>query len=77
VSSRCGNGGSPWCWILWLEFHFRKPWKIEAVFGELKAALNSEVETLEYPKAALFAFCTSLLASASANNVISTLKQVI
>jgi hypothetical protein len=36
-------------------------WKIEHAFQELAAAWNAEIESLGYPKAALFAFCIGLL----------------
>lgn len=37
-------------------------WKIEGPFHELTVALNCEVNTLGYPKAALFGFCTAVVA---------------
>jgi hypothetical protein len=40
---------------------YRKRWTIEAVFHELTMALQCEVNTLGYPKAALFTFCVALL----------------
>jgi hypothetical protein len=40
---------------------YQKRWTIEAVFHELTMALQCEVETLGYPKAALFAFCVALM----------------
>lgn len=40
---------------------YRKRWTIENVFWELQQILESEMETLGYPKAALFAFCVALL----------------
>ncbi len=49
---------------------YRKRWLIETAFAELKETLNGEVNTLGYPKAALFAFCVALVAY----NVLSTLK---
>lgn len=49
---------------------YRKRWTIEAAFGELSAVLNNEIDTLGYPKAALFAFCVGLLAY----NVLSVVK---
>jgi hypothetical protein len=45
-------------------------WKIEHVFGELSQALDAEINTLCYPKAALLAFCVGVLTY----NVISVLK---
>lgn len=41
---------------------YRKRWTIETVFFEITTTLTCEVDTLGYPKAALFAFCLALLA---------------
>src|SRR3954454_9834164 len=49
---------------------YRRRWTIETAFQELEAALNSEINALGYPKAALLAFCVALVAY----NVLSTLK---
>jgi IS4 transposase len=49
---------------------YRRRWTIETAFQELEATLHSEVNTLGYPKAALFAFCVALVSY----NVLSTLK---
>lgn len=49
---------------------YQKRWTIEAVFHELTMALQCEVNTLGYPKAALFAFCVALLLE----NALSMLK---
>jgi hypothetical protein len=40
---------------------YQKRWIIETVFHELTMALQCEVNTLGYPKAALFAFCVALM----------------
>ena len=40
---------------------YRNRWKIEKAFQELEAHLNSEINTLGYPPAALFAFCIALI----------------
>jgi len=40
---------------------YRKRWKIETAFQELAKYLNSEINTLGYPPAALFAFCLALV----------------
>ncbi len=40
---------------------YRKRWKIETVFQELTEYLNSEINSLGYPPAALFGFCESLV----------------
>jgi IS4 transposase len=49
---------------------YRQRWTIETAFAELEATLHGEVNTLGYPKAALFAFCVALVSY----NVLSTLK---
>ncbi|MBV8078281.1 MAG: transposase [Planctomycetaceae bacterium] len=49
---------------------YRRRWTIETAFQELEARFKGEVNTLGYPKAALFAFCVALVAY----NVLSTLK---
>jgi hypothetical protein len=41
---------------------YRNRWTIEKAFGELERELASEIDTLGYPKAALFAFCLALCA---------------
>lgn len=40
---------------------YLKRWTIETAFAELAKNLHGEIETLGYPKAALFAFCMALL----------------
>ena len=49
---------------------YRRRWTVEAAFGELATCLNGEVNTLGYPKAALFAFCVALVSY----NVMSVVK---
>ena len=49
---------------------YRKRWTIEGVFQELAENLCSEINTLGYPKAALFGFCVALVAY----NVLSAVK---
>lgn len=49
---------------------YRKRWKIETAFQELTEHLNSEINTLGYQKAALFAFSIALVAY----NVMSVIK---
>ncbi len=49
---------------------YRGRWTIENAFQELAQHLDSEIDTLGYPKAALFAFAVALVAY----NVMSTLK---
>lgn len=41
---------------------YRSRWGIETAFQKLERHLNSEIETLGYPQAALFAFCLALVA---------------
>ena len=40
---------------------YQKRWTIETVFLQLQMALQCEINTLGYPKAALFTFCVALL----------------
>jgi Transposase DDE domain len=49
---------------------YRRRWTIETAFQELEATLHGAINTLGYPKAALFAFCVALVSY----NVLSTLK---
>src|SRR3954468_19424443 len=49
---------------------YRKRWTVESAFGELATCLNGEVNTLGYPKAALFAFCVALMSY----NVLGVVK---
>ena len=49
---------------------YLKRWKIEGAFHESTMALNCEVDTLGYPKAALFAFSVAVVAY----NVLAVLK---
>jgi len=41
---------------------YGKRWSIETAFGELAAVLNSEIETLGHPPAAVLGFCVALVA---------------
>jgi IS4 transposase len=49
---------------------YRRRWTIESMFQWLESVLHSEVRTLGYPRAALFAFSVALLAF----NVLSTIQ---
>jgi Transposase DDE domain len=49
---------------------YRQRWTIENVFRELSEMFENEIDTLAYPKAALFGFCTGL----AAYNVLSAVK---
>jgi len=52
---------------------YRRRWTIENAFQELDQALQSEINTLCYPKAALLAFCVAV----ATYNVLSVLKAAI
>jgi hypothetical protein len=52
---------------------YRNRWTIETGFAELTATLACEIDTLCYPKAALFVFCVAL----AAYNVQSAIKGVL
>lgn len=49
---------------------YRERWTEETMFLELATMLNTEIDTLGYPKAALFGFCVGLVAY----NMLSTVK---
>ncbi len=49
---------------------YRKRWTIEGLFLEASQTLSCEIDTLCYPKAALFAFCLGLVAC----NAVALLK---
>lgn len=49
---------------------YRSRWLIEGSFQELAEHLSSEINTLGYPRAALFGFCVALVSS----NVLSVVK---
>lgn len=49
---------------------YRQRWTIEGLFFEAAQTLSCEIDTLCYPKAALFAFCLGLLAC----NAVALLK---
>ena len=49
---------------------YRKRWRIEGAFQELTVTLHCEVNTLCYPRAALFAFCVAV----AAYNVLGALQ---
>ena len=49
---------------------YLRRWTIENAFQELDQALNSEINTLGYPKAALFSFCVAALVY----NAVSVIK---
>jgi Transposase DDE domain len=53
--------------VAWL---YLKRWRIEGAFHELTVALHCEMNTLGYPKAALFGFCVAVVAY----NLLAVLK---
>ena len=55
---------------------YRKRWCIETAFQELEAHLHSEINTLGYPKAALFGFCVALMAYNALAVVKAALRSV-
>jgi len=52
---------------------YRQRWKIEGMFQRLESVLHSEVRSLGYPRAALFAFGIAVVAY----NVLSTLQAAV
>jgi IS4 transposase len=55
---------------------YRRRWTVEAAFGELATCLNGEIDTLGYPKAALFAFCVALVSYNMMSVVKAALRSV-
>ncbi len=55
---------------------YRNRWKIETAFQELAKHLNSEINTLGYPKAALFAFSVALIAYNMMSVIMAALRCV-
>ncbi len=55
---------------------YRKRWTIETAFQEVEAHLHSEINTLGYPKAALFGFCMALVAYNTLAMVFAALRSV-
>jgi hypothetical protein len=55
---------------------YRKRWTIEGVFFEASQTLSCEINTLCYPKAALFAFCLGLVACTAVALLKAALRAV-
>jgi len=55
---------------------YGKRWTIEVVFLELQTALCCEVNTLGYPRAALFTFCVALLLQNTISMLMGSLRAV-
>jgi hypothetical protein len=55
---------------------YRKRWTLETAFQHLEAYFHSEINTLGYPKAALFGFCLALVAYNLLSVVLAALRGV-
>jgi hypothetical protein len=55
---------------------YRKRWTIETPFQQIEAHLHSEMNTLGYPKAALFGFCIALVAYNTLAMVFAALRSI-
>lgn len=55
---------------------YRKRWTLETAFQHLEAYFHSEINTLGYPKAALFGFCLALVAYNTLAVVTAALRSV-
>src|SRR5262247_3383260 len=55
---------------------YRKRWTLETAFKHLEAYFHSEINTLGYPKAALFGFCLALVAYNLLAVVMAALRRV-
>ena len=55
---------------------YRKRWTLETAFQHLEAYFHSEMNTLGYPKAALFGFCLALVAYNMLAVVMAALRSV-
>ena len=53
---------------------YQKRWTIETVFLQLTTALQCEINTLGYPKAALFTFCVALLLQNTLSMLMGSLR---
>jgi DDE family transposase len=55
---------------------YRKRWTLETAFKHLEAYFHSEINTLGYPKAALFGFCLALVPYNLLAVVLAALRRV-
>lgn len=55
---------------------YRKRWTLETAFQHLEAYFHSAINTLAYPKAALFGFCLAVVASNVVAVVMAALRSV-
>jgi len=53
---------------------YRKRWRIEGMFQELTQSLQCEIDTLAYPRAAVFAFCLAVKAYNAVSLVRAALR---
>ena len=53
---------------------YRKRWQIEGVFQDLTQSLQCEIDTLAYPRAAVFAFCLAVKAYNAVSLVRAALR---
>jgi hypothetical protein len=55
---------------------YHKRWNVETAFKHIEAYFHSEINTLGYPKAALFGFCLALVAYNLLGVVLAALRSV-
>ncbi len=55
---------------------YRQRWTIETAFADVAKCLEGEIETLGYPRAALFSFCSALVAFNLLSVVLAALRGV-
>ena len=55
---------------------YRDRWTIETAFQHLAQYLNSEINTLRYPRAALFGFCVALVPCMAMSVIKASLADV-
>jgi hypothetical protein len=55
---------------------YRQRWTIETAFADVAKSLEGEIETLGYPRAALFSFCSALVAFNLLSVVLAALRGV-
>ena len=53
---------------------YAKRWSIETAFQQLEKNLHSEINTLAYPRAALFGFCVALVAYNTMSVILAALR---
>jgi hypothetical protein len=53
---------------------YLKRWTIETAFADLEKNLHGEIDTLAYPRAALFGFCVALVAYNAQSTIMAALR---